>query len=88
MGPAFDVLAGGSEAPPVKPSPTSNAEYGSSRSMDLVPEEGVEPTRPCGHRILSPARLPVPPLRACHFKITCRRLALKMRCGSEPAHAA
>jgi hypothetical protein len=29
----------------------------------LVPEEGVEPTRPCGHRILSPARLPVPPLR-------------------------
>jgi hypothetical protein len=28
----------------------------------LVPEEGVEPTRPCGHRILSPARLPVPPL--------------------------
>jgi hypothetical protein len=29
---------------------------------DLVPEEGVEPTRPCGHRILSPARLPVPPL--------------------------
>ncbi len=29
----------------------------------LVPEEGLEPTRPCGHRILSPARLPVPPLR-------------------------
>src|SRR5258706_5731289 len=28
----------------------------------LVPEEGVEPTRPCDHRILSPARLPVPPL--------------------------
>jgi hypothetical protein len=23
--------------------------------------EGIEPTRPCGHRILSPARLPVPP---------------------------
>ena|SRR5437016_4424300 len=23
---------------------------------------GVEPPRPCGHRILSPARLPVPPL--------------------------
>src|SRR5580704_6051567 len=45
--------------------------------MELVPEEGVEPTRPCGHRILSPARLPVPPLRACHFKITCPRPALK-----------
>jgi hypothetical protein len=25
--------------------------------------EGIEPTRPCGHRILSPARLPVPPHR-------------------------
>ena len=33
-----------------------------------VPEEGVEPTRPCGHRILSPARLPVPPLRASNSK--------------------
>ena len=31
--------------------------------LDLVPEKGVEPSRPCGHRILSPARLPVPPLR-------------------------
>ncbi len=29
----------------------------------MVPEEGVEPSRPCGHGILSPARLPVPPLR-------------------------
>jgi cytoskeletal protein CcmA (bactofilin family) len=29
----------------------------------MVPEEGIEPTRPCGHRILSPARLPVSPLR-------------------------
>jgi hypothetical protein len=28
-----------------------------------VPGIGVEPTRPCGHRILSPARLPVPPAR-------------------------
>ncbi len=28
----------------------------------LVRKEGVEPPRPCGHRILSPARLPVPPL--------------------------
>src|ERR1700683_3500494 len=31
-------------------------------SDSLVLEEGIEPTRPCGHRILSPARLPVPPL--------------------------
>ncbi len=29
----------------------------------MVPEEGLEPSRPCGHGILSPARLPVPPLR-------------------------
>ena len=29
----------------------------------LVPKVGLEPTRPCGHWILSPARLPVPPLR-------------------------
>src|SRR3990170_8997499 len=29
----------------------------------MVPEEGVEPSCPCGHGILSPARLPVPPLR-------------------------
>src|SRR6188472_872785 len=29
----------------------------------MVPEEGIEPTRPFGHRILSPARLPVSPLR-------------------------
>src|SRR5688572_32539907 len=27
-----------------------------------MPEEGVEPSRPCGHGILSPARLPVSPL--------------------------
>src|SRR3990172_8898548 len=32
---------------------------------NVVPEEGVEPSRPCGHGILSPARLPVPPLRRC-----------------------
>ena len=28
-----------------------------------VPEVGIEPTRDCSHGILSPARLPVPPLR-------------------------
>ena len=28
-----------------------------------VPREGLEPSRPCGHRILSPARLPIPPPR-------------------------
>src|ERR1700678_2603273 len=29
----------------------------------LVPGGGVEPPRPCGRRILSPLRLPVPPSR-------------------------
>ncbi len=29
----------------------------------MVPGKGIEPSRPCGHRILSPARLPVPPTR-------------------------
>lgn len=28
-----------------------------------VPKVGLEPTRPCGHWILNPARLPIPPLR-------------------------
>jgi hypothetical protein len=28
-----------------------------------LPTEGVEPTRPYGHWILSPARLPIPPRR-------------------------
>jgi hypothetical protein len=27
-----------------------------------VPEVGLEPTHPCGHWILNPARLPIPPL--------------------------
>src|SRR4030065_3787 len=41
---------------PVRPPWTGSAKR-------LVPEEGVAPSRPCGHGILSPARLPVPPLR-------------------------
>ncbi len=27
----------------------------------MVPGVGLEPTRPCGQRILSPLRLPIPP---------------------------
>ena len=33
--------------------------------MRLVLKVGIEPTRYCYHRILSPARLPIPPLK--HF---------------------
>jgi hypothetical protein len=28
------------------------------KSLEMVPEKGVEPSRPCGQRILSPPRLP------------------------------
>src|SRR5206468_13048275 len=31
--------------------------------LNALPAEGLEPTRPCGHWILSPARLPIPPRR-------------------------
>ena len=34
-----------------------------AKGLAPMPEVGVEPTRPEGHGILSPARLPVPPLR-------------------------
>lgn len=27
----------------------------------VVPGEGLEPSRPCGQRILNPSRLPIPP---------------------------
>ena len=30
--------------------------------LQSVPEAGVEPARPYGQRILSPLRLPIPPL--------------------------
>ena len=33
---------------------------------DMVPETGVEPARDRSHGILSPGRLPIPPLR--HFQ--------------------
>ena len=36
----------------------------------MVPEEGVEPTHSCLYGILSPARLPVPPLRLESFRIS------------------
>ena len=29
--------------------------------FNRVPGEGLEPSLPCGNRILSPARLPIPP---------------------------
>ena len=37
----------------------------SSSFWIVVPKEGIEPSHPRGYRILSPARLPIPPLRRC-----------------------
>jgi hypothetical protein len=37
--------------------------------MRLVPGVGIEPTRPYGHGILSPERLPVPPPRLSPFYV-------------------
>ena len=42
--------------------------------LKLVRKEGFEPPRPFGHKILSLARLPVPPLPQWSFYITCLRL--------------
>ena len=47
-----------------------------------MPKVGLEPTRPCGHRILSPARLPVPPLRPAGM---VRRGTVSGVCGRRPA---
>ena len=56
--------------------PTSNVQ----RSIKTLPADGLEPTRPCGHWILSPARLPIPPRRLCNTSILTVR-----RGASEPA---
>ena len=45
-------------------------------SFFTIPAAGVEPARPCGHWILSPARLPIPP----------RRQSITGVAGFEPTH--
>ena len=44
--------------------------------FNTIPAAGVEPARPCGHWILSPARLPIPP----------RRQIVTGVAGFEPTH--
>src|SRR5919106_397873 len=58
---------------------------GASPSLAATPERslrvrkgGVEPPKPCGYRILSPARLPVPPLSRKSGKV---RVARELRLG-------
>ena len=43
--------------------PSSVEKSACLQGIHVVPEVGLEPTRSCDHRILSPARLPIPPLR-------------------------
>jgi hypothetical protein len=51
------------------------ARGGTSDSPRLMPKVGIEPTRAFAHRILSPARLPIPPLRRTeNSSPTVRRL--------------
>jgi hypothetical protein len=38
----------------------------------VVGEEGIEPSQDCSYRILSPARLPVPPLARISFSESLR----------------
>ena len=50
-----------------------------SASREPVPTEGIEPTRPCGHWILSPARLPIPPRRLFYEEATTNPFATKRK---------
>ena len=43
-------------------------------SRDMVPETGVEPARDFSHGILSPGRLPIPPLRQRVVPVSFERL--------------
>ncbi len=42
------------------------------RDMKLVPEAGIEPVRVLPHGILSPGRLPIPPLRHDYLSATLK----------------
>src|SRR5215470_2300315 len=47
----------------------------SARAERVVPEAGLEPAGPCGHRILSAARLPISPLRRTRGNILAEERA-------------
>ena len=55
---------------------TGGSPLGESRPVTM-PKVGLEPTRPEGHWILSPARLPVPPLRRS-TRIVCRDARVRL----------
>ena len=70
--------------------PTVQPGAGTSRAQpDPMPEPGLEPGRPLGPRILSPPRLPVPPLRPRRGYLRRReeRVGAALQHGLAPAAA-
>ena len=58
------ILTGSNRRPPACKTGALPAELRTHKNIwSLVPKAGIEPARYCYHRILSPARLPIPPLR-------------------------
>ena len=49
--------------------------------LTLVPEVGVEPTHPCGRRILNPLRLPVRHSGTCPLLLVSWRSVVKVGGG-------
>ena len=49
------------------------------RDIKLVPETGVEPARDSSHGILSPGRLPIPPLRPADVFIILTQTTLPVK---------
>ena len=55
---AYHLLIGDKQREPHSEQSGWGGGYIAGRSVAMVPREGVEPTPPCGERILSPPRLP------------------------------
>src|SRR5438552_11178860 len=55
-----------------------------THASEGVRKGGVEPPKPFGYRILSPARLPVPPLSRIHGPLSVTRLSGAGRANSPP----
>ena len=52
----------------------------------MVGEEGIEPSRDCSHRILSPVRLPIPPLARKPVILVGLRRCIVLYLGKESEH--
>src|SRR5918992_2221507 len=57
---------------PIRPSNVRVYQFRHLGPRDLVPREGLEPTRPCGHMVLNHARLPIPPPRHARTRTEVR----------------